>query len=100
MNRAGLARVDLYTHWAGTVEGQVKDVAGPPADAFVFLQHADDATARELQETRTNSDGFFHFRGLPIGRYTLGLNPYGPYEGSPFPSLYYPSALEREHAEA
>jgi hypothetical protein len=101
VDQTGFARVDLYTYWAGTIEGRINDVTGTPEDAWLDLLCADNDPSRHRvqNEMQANPDGSFQFGGLPIGRYILLLNPYGPKEKAPYPSLYFPSALEREHAE-
>lgn len=102
MSGKGFWTLNLSTQWAGTIEGNVRDVSGKPGFAFLELQNADGASvgSEMAYEAKTNDDGTFLFAGLPMGgRYLLRMNPYGPQEYSPYAPLYYPSAERREEGE-
>lgn len=94
-NSEGFWTQDLYTQWAGTMSGSVRDVGGANANAFVQLLNADGTSAITTETT----DGPFQLANLPIGRYVLVLNPSGPSEYSPYPSVYYPAAPHLEQAK-
>jgi hypothetical protein len=101
VSRMEFSGLNLYTEWAGTIEGNVRAVNETPGFAFLELQNADGTpVSAEIQhEVQTSNDGAFRFERLPTGgRYILRMNPYGPKEYSPYASLYYPSASRREEA--
>jgi hypothetical protein len=100
--RLGFWTQNLYTQWAGSIEGCVTDRSGKPGFAFLELQNADGTpiSSEIMHEGQTSSDGTFRLSGLPMGgRYVLRLNPYGPQEAWPYASLYYPSGTLREQAK-
>jgi hypothetical protein len=96
-----LFQLDLRTFWDGSIEGHVRDAAGGPAWVSMELRNPDGTeVGPEVPRVYRNSEGgSFLFTHLPIGgRYLLLLNTGGPSLSSPYPLLYYPSAVRSEDA--
>jgi hypothetical protein len=101
MIRLGQVQLDISTDWDGSIEGIVGDVAGGPVRVSLDLQNADGTPLGPeiMGSPVSGTDGSFRFRGLPAGgRYVLLINPFGPYDDSPYPRRYYPAAERREDA--
>jgi hypothetical protein len=86
--------------WNGRIEGRVDDDSGKAAHVSVNLLRADGGHmptyVRFFEQNQT--DGSFEISQIPPGRYTLLINPGGPYDGSPFDIQYYPSTLRPAEA--
>ena len=80
--------------WNGRIEGHIEDDFGKPAQASIMLLKTDGQMSGYVRFFQPNKpDGAYQISQIPPGRYTLLINPSGPYDGSPFGIQYYPSTL-------
>lgn len=85
--------------WNGSIEGRVDDDFGKPAQASMMLLKADGQMPGYVRFFEPNKpDDSYQIIQIPPGRYTLLINPSGPYDGSPFGIQYYPSTLRPAEA--
>jgi hypothetical protein len=91
---SGLIR--LMVRVDGRIGGQVSDGAGRPArqGIRISLISADRATSGQDQApyipAYTDKDGRYEFRGLPEGKYLLGINlDAEPHRENPYPKTYF-----------
>ncbi len=86
--------------WNGTIEGEVRSIAGGPARVWVSLKNADPGYARinPVFFRQNDANGHFRISGLAPGRYKLTINPNGPSEESAYATLYYPAGNRPEDA--
>ena len=106
----GCAVVDLALRkdWPGAIEGRLKssDDTSPPAGIRMSLipvpVRGDDDLGHPFRaEVTTNAEGEYSFRGVPPGRYRIGMNLYQiPTPEVPYPSIYWPSASTEEAASS
>jgi hypothetical protein len=101
----GCASVQYFLADDGRISGRVTDAEGrAAAGVLVAALEADDPERGRVGDERTGEDGRYELKGLPPGRYLLGvnLNHYSE-PGDPsnaYPRTYYPGVAQRSQAEA
>lgn len=109
-------QTDFWLEADGRVSGRVTDLEGRPvsgaplemvpADAFPADESKINEEVLRGAAAATDADGRFEFRGVPGGRYLLGVNLRGAAGGAPvewnpptiFPRTYYPGTPARAEA--
>ncbi|HEX8558482.1 MAG TPA: carboxypeptidase-like regulatory domain-containing protein [Pyrinomonadaceae bacterium] len=102
----GCAVTDFEVAHNGRVSGRVFDAEGKPVknlSVVVVDAEGKDPDLRYGRHERTDDEGRYKFKGLPPGRYLLGLRLAGaPQPGDPagdYPRTYYPGVARAEEAE-
>lgn len=98
----GCAEVDFYTEVNGRVSGRVFDAQGQPVSKMKV-----DLVLAELENERhpqsllefTDKRGAYEQKGIPPGRYHLGIRLTGINDPNfPYPRIYYPGVQETAKA--
>lgn len=102
----GCAVTDFEVTHNGRISGRVSDAEGKPAanlSLVVVDAEGKNPEFRYGRHERTDGEGRYKFKGLPPGRYLLGLRLAGaPQPSDPasdYPPTYYPGVARAEDAE-
>lgn len=94
MTLTGSWRLDVSTEWDGSIEGHVRDAAGP-MQAWLELRNPDGTPTD--RGTGAAKDGSFRFDRVPAGgRFLVSMSASGMPNDSP--GLFYPSAVRPDDA--
>ena len=99
----GCAEINFYTAADGRITGRVLDDAGRPLPEVkidLILQDGPDISLQGLYAL-TDKEGNYELKGVPAGRYLLGVNlSSAPDERLPHPRTYYPGVGSAAEATA
>lgn len=96
----GCAEANFNVETNGRISGRVLDFKGRPVpDLKVDLIVEEKATDLRGLWVTTDNKGRYELKGIPPGRYVLGINlSNAPDDGTPYPHFYFPGVATREQA--